>query len=484
MRQNDHSQGAPDTRDFIVPFGAHDLMDTDRNAEASSGRSGKLRDQAPLGPNACPKRQGAGQCYVYLVLPGATDFTTAGRFETETNWGGIHHGRFVYCRDYLNNPNAVPIDPVQLDSLSDTVYRTNKFGGIFSSFRDATPERWGRFIIRHTAPQKPHTRIDYLLQSPDDRSGALGFGCRPRPYLAKRKFYKIHHLERLSALAESMNTDDEILDEFDSRRARDMMLFRTSIGGARPKVVVEDGECLWLAKFNSGNDEFNVARVEHAILELAKICGIDSMRSRVETVANRDVLLVERFDREKTDCGYLRYRMISGFTALRIGRDRKRKMNDWRYVPLVEELRRICAQPAENSKELFSRMVFNALISNTNDSPGNHAFISKQGGWQLSPAYDLMLSPKHSHDECRFLAMSCGIYGRHANARNLLSECERYSLGKEEASQIIDAMEERVRNCWYSIARSAGVSETDCNKIAGAFAYHGFRRAPEEFAQS
>ena len=412
--------------------------------------------------------------HVYMVLPGATSFTTTGRFEIEVDSDGIPQGRFVYCRSYLDNPSAVPIDPFCLDKLSNTTYRSTMMKGVFSSLRDASPKLWGRRIIKHTAPRVPRDEIDYLLQSPDDRVGALGFGRALKPPAPKRNFYKHRDLKRLAALAETILVKKALLKESDPERIRNMIPFRTSMGGSRPKAVVEYAKRLWLAKFNHSNDNFNCARLEHAMLELARSCGIRCVRSRVETVQGRDILLAERFDRETTDCGYLRYRMISGYTALRTDKtpeDRK----GWSYALLAEELRSIGARPKEDSKELFRRMVFNALISKTDDDPGNHAIIANHTGWKLSPAFDLIPSKKGIGLERDLSSMNCGIHGRAANAQNMLSECGRFLLCEWEAAAIIDAMEERVKNSWYGVARREGVTVADCKKVESAIANSGFR---------
>ena len=414
-----------------------------------------------------------------MVLPGATHFTTVGRFEIELDQYGIPHGQFVYCRHYLENPDAAPIDPNQLGGLSDTVYRTTKFDGVFSSLRDAVPRGWSRNIIQQTAPSKLRGRVDYMLQSPDDRLGALGFGRTLEPPAPRRNFHKISDLENLAVLAETIILKHQSLEEHDFERIRNLTLFRTSICGARPKAVVEDTERIWLAKFNHIRDKWNYARVEHAMMELAKSCDIHCGRSCVATVAGRDVLLLERFDRERTDEGYLRFRTISGFTVC-TGRvpENKEGRPCASYMMLAEELRKIVAEPVDDSKELYRRMVFNSLIANNNDGLGNHSFVAKDAGWKLSPVYDLGPRAKLFGLERRGLSMDCGIYGVQADKRNLLSECGRFCLCKEEAAAIIDAMEERVRNSWYRVARSTGVSEKDCATISAAFAYPGFRHDP------
>ncbi|MFD2855739.1 type II toxin-antitoxin system HipA family toxin [Seohaeicola zhoushanensis] len=157
-------------------------------------------------------------------------------------------------------------------------------------------------------------------------------------------------------------------DEPETGQVHDLMLVGTSMGGARPKAVVEDEDGLWIAKFNRPDDKWNYARVEHAMLELARACGIHTAQSRITTVGDRDVLLVKRFDRERTEKGYLRTRMMSGLTILRT-EDTHQHRDRWSYVLLAEELRRISARPKEDAAELFRRMVFNALISNTDDHP-------------------------------------------------------------------------------------------------------------------
>ncbi len=119
-------------------------------------------------------------------------------------------------------------------------------------------------------------------------------------------------------------------------------------------------------------------------------------------------------------------------------------------------------------------MVFNALISNVDDHPRNHAVIAMDTDWKLSPAYDLTPSTPISADH-RDLAIDCGDMGRYANAENLLSQCERFYLAPDDARNIIDQMEKIVENNWYAVARGEEVTEKDCDKIATAFNYPGFR---------
>ena len=417
---------------------------------------------------------GARECFVYITLPGAAEFVTAGRFLLEPDRTGTPVGRFVYGKSYLARPDAVPVDPLEL-KLAPTTYRTIALKGVFGAIRDAGPDYWGRRVIEKHAGKPELGEIDYLLESPDDRAGALGFGLGPKPPAPKRKFNKTLDLEKLVRLADAIIADEDVPDGREAGQVEDLMLLGTSMGGARPKAVVEDGDGLWIAKFNRPDDKWKYARVEHAMLELARACGLNSAQSRIETVGDRDVLLVRRFDREKTDSGYLRARMISGLTILRT-EDTHQHRDRWSYVLLAEELRRISADPKGDAAELFRRMIFNALISNTDDHPRNHAAIARDKDWMLSPAYDLTPSTPVSLER-RDLAMSCGDRGRYAQADNLLSQCARFHLERDEAEAIIRAMEEQVGGSWYETARRAGVSERDCAAISGAFVYPGFRLA-------
>lgn len=424
------------------------------------------------------------ECFVYITLPGQTEPVTAGRFALSVDRRGTPEGRFVYGRSYLERPNAVALDPVEL-KLSPRTYSTAALNGVFGALRDASPDHWGRRVIQRHLGKARLSEMDCLLYSPDDRAGALGLGLNQTPPAPKCAFNQTLDLAKVQSIADSIVADDDrpdgdraaagAADHGDDRdQVEKLMAIGTSMGGARPKAVVEDQAGLWIAKFNRPDDTWNSARVEHAMLLLARACGLTTAESRVVEVAGRDVLLVKRFDREKTQAGYLRARMISALTLLRT-EDTCQSRDKWSYVLLAEEVRRVCADPAKNAAELFRRMCFNALISNIDDHPRNHALIASENEWKLSPAYDLTPAVTVGMER-RDLALECGDAGRFANAGNLLSQNARFLLEPGEATAMIDAMEAQVRGTWYATARAAGVSERDCERIATAFAYPGFRR--------
>ena len=234
------------------------------------------------------------------MLPGSTEFVTAGKFVLAADASGIPFGRFVYGASYLARENALAIDPVEL-KLQPGIFQTQALGGVFGALRDAGPDYWGRRVIEKHAGVPELGEMGYLLNSPDDRAGSLCFGLGKTPPAPRREFNQTIALEELQRMVDAIIRDDEIRPAgAQAEQVADLMLLGTSMGGARPKTVVEDDEGLWLAKFNREDDRWNHARVEHSCLELARACGIKVAKSKLLSVGGRDVLLVKRFDRNKT----------------------------------------------------------------------------------------------------------------------------------------------------------------------------------------
>ena len=410
------------------------------------------------------------ECFVYIVRPGGTEFVTAGRFRISTGSTGDPAGAFVYGRRYRELADAVELDPVEL-RLADRVYETARMEGFFGAIRDAMPDSWGRRVIERHAGATPLDEFDHLLRGPDDRAGALGFGLAVEPPASTPGFAGTLELARLQSAADAVIAGEPERAGPAGAQVEEFLWPGTSLGGARPKAVVQDAGGLWIAKFGSRNDRWNHPRVEHGMLALARACGLYVADSRIETVADRDVLLVRRFDRERADTGYLRYRMVSALTLLRAG-DNAVDRDNWSYLLLADEVRRASADPRADLRELFGRMCFNAAVSNLDDHPRNHAIFAPDRAWRLSPAFDLTPSPlvaQHRRD----LAMTCGRFGRYANRANLLSGCGRFLLRNEEAAAIFERIIETVRAEWDPTMRHAGVSETDRGAVRNAFVYPG-----------
>jgi serine/threonine-protein kinase HipA len=412
-------------------------------------------------------------CFVYIVLPGETEFVIAGRFRVSRSRDGVMLGEFVYGKQYLTHKNAVELDPIEL-RLSATKYETIRMEGFFGAIRDSMPDFWGRRVIEQHVGKSTLDEFDYLMQGPDDRAGALGFGFGVEPPAPRKHFSKTLDLESLQRMADAIISDDVgiFTSHAQVQQIQELLLEGTSMGGARPKAVVEDKDNLWIAKFGSPQDRWNQPLVEHAFLNLAKVCGLNVADSKVVKVADKHVLLVRRFDRNKGEEGYHRHRMVSALTLLK-SEDTLSERSNWSYLSLADEIRRCSSRPQSDLRELFGRMCFNAAVSNIDDHPRNHALLAKGTNWQLSPAYDLTPTPSVALDS-RFLAMECGLNGRLARRANLVSGHDRFLLSLEEAEQIVDGIIKTVRLQWDATLRRAGVTEKDCEVIASACIYEGF----------
>ena len=401
------------------------------------------------------------EAYVYIQLPGTLETVPAALLRVQTLSDGTQIGRFRYGDRYLQRQEAVALDPFQLP-LARRVFEFTQFKGIPGAVRDAGPDAWGRRVIEHKLERSAADlqEIDYLLYGPQDGAGYLSFGLKAEPPAPKRQYNRTHQLAELiaatQAIEEGRPVAAHLLERLDPG---------TSMGGARPKATIEDAQSLWLGKFPAKDDRFNLQRVEFATLDLARRCGLNVTQARLQTVADSDVLMLQRFDRDYTDKGYLRFGLVSGLTVLDCG-DSHLDRERWSYPLMADNLRRWSDKPEADCAELFKRMVFNAAVTNNDDHPRNHALLRRQKGWRLSPAYDLV--PAHVVSlERRDLALTVGSYGRTASIYNLLSQAGRFGLSAEEARAEIDRIVEAVRH-WRDSFFACGVSARDIDYIAPA----------------
>jgi serine/threonine-protein kinase HipA len=408
-------------------------------------------------------------CYVFLQLPGGLDVVPCGRYEREVLRDGRVIGRFVYARSYRERGDAVPLHPYHLP-VTPRRYETAKLEGMFGALRDASPDAWGRRVIEKMTGRADLDEMDFLLHGPDDRAGALSFGDERTPPGPVRRFNRVLHLHELRRAAQAL--EEAAPGEPVVQQVGHLLEPGTSLGGARPKNVVEDEHGLWIAKFPQRGDKWNNAPVEAAMLALATRCGIRTPETRVERIGDDSVLLVKRFDRSKVAGGYLRHRMVSALTVLDAD-DRVTDRTAWSYVLLADELRRWSEGAAADRAELFRRVVFNALISNLDDHPRNHALIAPGQAWHLAPAYDLTPTPAVGIER-RDLAMECGPYGRMARRDNLLAGAPRFGLESDEAGAIMDELKQIVQRHWRQDVLRLGGTEGDCKVIEPAFVYRGF----------
>lgn len=421
---------------------------------------------------AKPRAEG---CYVFIQLPRGTDVVTCGRFVQEQRGQDPPVGRFVYSRTYRERSDAVAIDPVHLPLTADEKVTVEE-GAIFGALRDASPDAWGRRIIERALRRADLSEVEYLLESPEDRAGALSFGHGTVPPAPVRTYNRIARLEDLFAAARELETTRGGLTLPPNVAALQPLLSPgTSMGGARPKNVVEDVHGLWIAKFPARDDHWNNASVEAGLLALAKRCGIRVPLTRIEHIGGQQILLVRRFDRERmegTSGDYLRHRMVSALTVLgasESGTDRKK----WSYPLLADELRRWSSRPVADQRELFSRMVFNALVSNTDDHPRNHALIAPGVAFELAPAYDITPTRLFGQLE-RDLAMEVGMAGRAATRANVLSMAPRFQLSRDEANAVVDRLIRIVRAEWVNELRRSGATMLDVDAVRPAILNEGF----------
>ncbi len=401
------------------------------------------------------------QAYVYVQVPGTLETVPAALLKVQTLPDGTHIGRFRYGDRYLERPDAIALDPFQLP-LAKKVFEFTQLKGIPGALRDAGPDAWGRRVIEHKLERSAADlhEIDYLLHGPQDGAGYLSFGLKVEPPAPKRLYNRTHQLADLIAATQAIDEGRPVaahlLEHLDPG---------TSMGGARPKATIEDAQALWLGKFPAKGDRFNLQRVEFATLELARRCGLNVAQSRLEAVGKSDVLLLRRFDRDFSERGYLQFGLVSGLTVLDCG-DSHLDRDRWSYPLLADNLRRWSDKPEEDCLELFRRMVFNAVVTNNDDHPRNHALLRRPKGWRLSPAYDLVPAPVVILER-RDLALTVGDYGRTVSIYNLLSQVGRFGLSKEEARAEIDRIVTVARQ-WRDIFAACGVSAQDLDCIAPA----------------
>ena len=411
-------------------------------------------------------------CYAFIQLPGTFEWTVCGVLTVSEVGPSAYRGVFQYGRSYLARQNAPSLDPYNLP-LSDRPQQFTKLKGIPGALRDASPDAWGRRVIQAklSLPEADISEIDYLLNGPDDGAGNLRFGRSPKPPTAVRPFNRTHQLQALTDAAQELEASGklphEILEQLEPG---------TSMGGARPKVTVEDDQHIWLTKLPEKNDKLNMQRIEYATLELARSVGLDVCSTRIEKLGNRDALMLERFDRQWNPeaKAYVRFGLVSGLTVLDaedtyLGRDR------WSYLLLADELRRWSSRPEQDRLELFRRMVFNAMVTNNDDHPRNHALLQVDGRWRLSPAYDIVPLPATSKER-RDLALQVGTFGRAASIYNLLSVPAVFGLSLAGARAEIARMRREVSR-WREVFKRHGVSDADIEAIAPAILPECFERS-------
>jgi serine/threonine-protein kinase HipA len=393
--------------------------------------------------------------YVYLHLGEGP--VPAGRLEFVDD-GRASHARFRYGDRYLARKDRLALDPVMLP-LSEpghAVEHTTPEGfALFNGLRDAAPDGWGRHLMERAAGAQALSELDHLVASGEDRVGALAFGPdlsgprRVAPWLGGDLAGETLDLAAMIRAAERLDHEEELDDSL-----RRFLVRGSSLGGARPKATTERGGKLWIAKFGRREDRFDVCRAERATMTLARRCGLTVPRVALERAFGRDVYLVERFDRVGPARAPRRVPFVSGLTLL--GAHESDRGHSYRE--LAEALRRHGSAPRADLTQLFRRMVFNVLVTNTDDHLRNHGFLSDGRGWRLSPAYDLLPFPQTSSN--RQLALGVGLDGRTATLENALSDCGAFGLTAKEAAAVVREMR-KAASSWRRTFAACGLTRRD-----------------------
>jgi serine/threonine-protein kinase HipA len=301
--------------------------------------------------------------------------------------------------------------------------------------------------------------VDYLLMVDDEaRQGALRFAEQPGgPFLREPSATRIPPLMELPRL---LSAAERIVDETDTDEdLRLLFAPGSSLGGARPKASVrlKDGS-LAIAKFPRRDDEINVVAWEAIALALARRAGIATPVARLEDVAGQPVLVVTRFDRVN---GH-RIPFLSALSMLGAKDNESRS-----YLEFVDVLRRFGAAPAEDMEALWRRMVFTILISNTDDHLRNHAFLyAGQGGWRLSPAYDL--NPVPIDIKPRVLATAITEDDTTASMRLAFDVAGYFEIADVRAREIAAEVAAAV-STWRTVAGRHGISRQEIDRLGTAF---------------
>jgi serine/threonine-protein kinase HipA len=381
---------------------------------------------------------------------------------------------FEYHPAWLEHAARFSLEPAL--KIGPGPFHTPADTPMFGAIGDSAPDRWGRALMRRMERrraeregQAPRTlqEIDYLLLVDDEaRQGALRFAEREGgPFLREEGVKRIPPLIELPKL---LSAAEHVVDETDTDEdLRLLFAPGSSLGGARPKASVRDKHGhLAIAKFPRRDDEFNTVVWEAVALALAGKAGIVVPAGRVETVANKSVLLLRRFDRD----GARRIPFLSAMSML------GSKDNDTRsYLEIVDVLRQHGAAPKEDMHALWRRLVFNILISNTDDHLRNHGFLSEgSDGWRLSPAYDL--NPVPIDIKPRILTTAINEDDNTASLALALEVAGYFELDADHA-RVIAAQVARAVSKWRREAARHGLTKPEIDRMASAFEHQDLEMA-------
>ena len=387
--------------------------------------------------------------FVWVWLPGAADPVVAGRL--------IDRGTavtFAYGRSYLEHPGAVPLYLPELPLRRGEI--PPRSGAMAGCVTDAAPDAWGRRVIEHrrTGTGSDLHALAYLLESGSDRIGALDFQPSATRYEARSG--DAASLAELAEAAERVESGEPLTPALD--RA---LLHGTSVGGARPKALLADGARGLIAKFSSSTDPYPVVKAEYIAMELARRAGLDAAPVELAQALGKDVLLVERFDRTVERA---RRMMVSALTILELHDADGIAGRYATYVDLAHQVRSRFTAPDATLRELFSRIVFNILVGNTDDHARNHSAFWDGESLTLTPAYDICPQPRTGGEAAQ--AMAFGDDGdRLSQVSRCITHAGHYHLTPQQARDIADHQIAVISEQWDEICELATLPDAEKQRL-------------------
>lgn len=410
--------------------------------------------------------------FVYVELLGKS--TLVGRLSTRSR-RGRESASFEYDESWLSREERFSLEPQLL--LTEGAFHTGD-KNLFGSIGDSAPDRWGRILMRRAArrtaqreSKDPQTlmELDYLLAVNDEtRQGALRFTSEEGgKFLSGVDANPVPPLVDLPRL---LSATERLLD--DQERDEDLRLLLapgSSLGGARPKASVKDRDGnLLIAKFPRKDDDYQTVLWEAVALQLAGDSGLATPSWKVAEIAGKNVLLLDRFDRVD---GH-RVPFLSAMSMLNA-----KDGEEHSYLEIVDALRQSGARPKEDIVDLWKRIVFTILISNTDDHLRNHAFLYEgQSGWRLSPVYDVNPTPVEVSP--RVLSTAITLEDTTASLEVALSVIDDFNIKEEQAHVIIREVGQAVSQ-WRTVAARLGLSQAEQNRLASAFEHDDLSYALE-----
>ncbi len=394
------------------------------------------------------------EAFVWIWLPEATDPVVAGKLETDDQG----HVQFNYGKSYLDRINATPpaisIYEPELP-LKKGVLPLLDGLTMPGCIRDSAPDAWGRRVIvnkklgRKGKDTDALGELTYLLESGSDRIGALDFQHSPREYIPRSA--NNVPLEELMQSAARVEQGVPLTPELDQA-----LFHGSSIGGARPKALIEDQGEKYVAKFSSSTDLYSVVKAEYIAMRLAALAGINVAPVKLVQAAQKDILLIERFDRKKTAKGWTRKAMVSALTLFGLDDMMARYAS---YETFAEIIRHRFDDPKGTLEELFSRMVFNIFCGNTDDHARNHAAFWNGKTLSLTPAYDICPQGRAGNEATQ--AMLISGENRLSKLKSCLDAAPHFLLSEADAKTIIAKQREAIEVNWEKVCGEANLSAVD-----------------------